>query len=363
MTRVMRTPSRYVQGKDALLEMKRHVEMLGNSYYIVGSRTALKMTKGKIEESFKGSGTNLFFEQFGGQSSMDEIGRIRKLINENSCNVIVGVGGGRVIDTAKAAAYYEKLPVVIIPTVAATNAPCTALSVIYTNEGEFDKYLFYPKNPDVVIVDTAVIAKAPVRFFVAGLGDALGTFFEARACVRTDSLNLDGEGITESGYCLAKLCYEKIISDGYKAKLAIEKGVVTPAVEKAVEATTYLSGVGAANSGLAAAHSIYNGFTVLEECESTMHGEIVAFGTLVQLILEDAPIEEIEDVIDFCLSVGLPTTLKQIGVSEINHDKLMKAAKASCASGESIHNMVGDVTPEQLYNAIIAADSLGNEYM
>lgn len=363
MTRAMRTPSRYVQGSDALLEMKRHVEMLGNSFYAIGSKTALKVTKEKIERSFSGSGINLFFEQFSGECSMDEIDRLRNIVKEKKCDVIVGIGGGRAMDTAKAVAYYEKLPIVIIPTVAATDAPCTALSVIYNNEGKFSKYLFYPKNPDVVIVDTGVIAKSPVRFFVAGLGDALGTFFEARACVRSDSLNLDSEGITESGYCLAKLCYETIVSDGYKAKLAIEKGVVTPAVEKAIEATTYLSGVGAGNSGLAAAHSIYNGFTILEECEKTMHGEIVAFGTLVQLILEDSPLEEIEEVMEFCLSVGLPITLKEIGVNEIEHDKLMKVAEAACSVGESIHNMVGDVTPEQLYNAFIAADSLGDQYI
>jgi Glycerol dehydrogenase and related enzymes len=361
MIRVMRAPSRYVQGKDALLDMKRHVKMLGDSFYVVGSKTALKTTKGNIEKSFEGSDISLIFELFNGQSSMAEINRIRDLVKKNNSNVVVGIGGGKALDTAKAVAYYENLPIVIIPTVAATDAPCTALSVIYTEQGEFDQYIFYPKNPDVVIVDTAVIAKSPVRFFVAGLGDALGTFFEGRACVRTESLDLDGEHITQSGYCLAKLCYDTIIADGYKAKLAIEKGVVVPAVEKAIEANTYLSGVGASGSGLAAAHSIYNGFTVLEECEGTMHGEIVAFGTLVQLILEDSPIEEIQEVMNFCLSVGLPITLEDIGVKQIDPEKLMKVAKAACAPGESIHNMVGDVTPEELYDAFIVADNIGSQ--
>lgn len=361
-TRAMRAPSRYVQGKDALLEIQRHVAALGNSYYVIGSKTALKTTREKIEKSFEGSNAKVIFEQFNGQCSMEEINRIRELIKKNTSNVVVGVGGGRTLDTAKAVAYYENLPVVIIPTVAATDAPCTALSVIYKNDGNFDKYLFYPKNPDVVVVDTDVIAKAPERFFIAGLGDALGTYFEARECVHTDSLNLDGEGITQSGYALAKLCYETIVADGYKAKLAIQNNVVTPAVEKAVEATTYLSGVGAANSGLAAAHSIYNGFTVLEECEKTMHGEIVAFGTVVQLVLEDSPLEEIEEVMEFCLSVGLPITLEGIGVDPENKEHIMKAAVAACAEGETIHNMLGDVTPEQLFEAFIATDSLAREY-
>lgn len=362
MIRVMRAPSRYVQGKDALLDLKRHVESLGNTFYAIGSKSALKSTKAAIEKSFEGSDMSITFELFNGQCSMAEVNRVRDLIRKSNSNVIVGIGGGRALDTAKVAAHYEKLPLVIIPTVAATDAPCTALSVIYTEQGEFDQYLFYPKNPDVVVVDTSIIAKAPVRFFVAGLGDALGTFFEGRACLRTESLDLDGEHITQSGYCLAELCYKTIVADGYKAKLAIEKGVVVPAVEKAIEATTYLSGVGASGAGLAAAHSIYNGFTVLEECEGTMHGEIVAFGTLVQLLLEDSPIEEIKEVMDFCLSVGLPITLEDIGVKQVDPEKLMKVAKAACAPGESIHNMVGDVTPEELYDAFIVADNMGSQY-
>lgn len=362
MIKIMRAPSRYVQAKDSLLEMKDQTSMLGDAFYTIASKTAMKMTREKIEKSFEGSDNKLIFEQFNGQSSMKEINRIRALVNENKCNVIVGVGGGRTLDTAKAVAYYEKLPIVIIPTVAATDAPCTALSVIYTEEGNFSNYIFYPKNPDVVIVDTDIIAKSPVRFMIAGLGDALGTYFEARACVRSNSQNLVSGAVSEAGYALAKLCYETLIADGYKAKLAVEKGVVTPAVEKAIEATTYLSGVGAENGGLAAAHSIYNGFTVLEECESTMHGELVAFGTLVQLILEDSPMEEIDEVVDFCLSVGLPITLEGVGIKNVESEKLMKAAKAACAPGETIHNMLGDVTPEQLYDAIIAADNLGKQY-
>ena len=103
---------------------------------------------------------------------------MRKIARENHIEVIAAIGGGSAIDTAKATAYYEGLPVVVIPTVCATDAPCTGLSVIYHDDGSFSNYIFYPKNPDAVIVDTAIIAKSPVRFLVAGMGDALGTYFD-----------------------------------------------------------------------------------------------------------------------------------------------------------------------------------------
>ncbi|MCR2044182.1 glycerol dehydrogenase [Anaerosalibacter massiliensis] len=362
MEKLMRAPSRYVQDKDVILKMKDHTTMLGDSFYIIASKTAMKVTRPKIEKSFEETDVKLVFETFNGESSKGEINRIRDLVKENGSNVIVGVGGGKTIDTAKAVAYFEKLPIVIIPTVTATDAPCTALSVIYTDEGEFSEYLFYPTNPDVVMVDTAVVANAPARFLVDGMGDALGTYFEARACLRSNSPSLAFGGITQAGFALTKLCYETLLEYGYEALLAVEKKVVTPAVEKIVEAATYLSGVGAENGGLAAAHSIYNGFTVLEECEYTSHGRLVAFGTLVQLVLEGSPTEEIEEVIDFCLSVGLPITLEEVGTKEIDGKKLMKASKVACAEGESIHHILGGVTPEQLFDAIIATDNLGKHY-
>lgn len=91
---------------------------------------------------------------------------MRNIVRENKIEVVRAIGGGSAIDTAKATAYYENLPVVIMASVAATDAPCTGLSVIYNDDGSFCKYIFYPKNPDTVIVDTSIIAKAPVKFLV-----------------------------------------------------------------------------------------------------------------------------------------------------------------------------------------------------
>ena len=363
MLTVMRAPSRYVQGANAILNIKDHASMLSDSFLVIADNFVMEMVKEKVEEGFNGSNKKLVFEKFNGQSSVGEIARLQDKLKQNNCKAIIGIGGGKTFDTAKAVAHYENIPVIIVPTIAATDAPCTALSVIYNNDGTFNSYLFYPKNPDLVLVDSSIIAKAPVRFLVAGMGDALATFFEARTCLNSKAQNLVAGAVSQAGYALSKLCYETLINYGLKAKMAVENSVSTPSVEKILEATTYLSGVGAENGGLAAAHSVYNGFTILEECEKYMHGEIVAFGTLVQLILEDSPLDEIEEVIEFCLTVGLPITLKQIGLKEFNSDDLMKVARAACAEGETIHNTLGDVTPEELYNAILAANTLGEQYI
>src|SRR5919205_1191320 len=122
---------------------------------------------------------------------------------ELGARTIVGAGGGKVLDTARAAAADLKLPVVNCPTVASSDAPCSALSVIYTDEGVFQEYRFYRKNPDLVLVDTQVIAQGPVRLLVAGMGDALATWFEARTCVAGHVKNMRGRGSTRSALGLA----------------------------------------------------------------------------------------------------------------------------------------------------------------
>ena len=109
---------------------------------------------------------------------------MQDIVKEDKIDTVVAVGGGSAVNTAKQLQYYSGKHIVIVPTVAATDAPCTGLSVIYNDDHSFDKYLFYPTNPDAVMVDTTVIANAPVIFLIAGMGDALGTYFEGRASIR-----------------------------------------------------------------------------------------------------------------------------------------------------------------------------------
>lgn len=362
MSKIIIAPSKYVQGKGELARIKEHTKTLGKSFFIIASPNGIKRVRSVIEESFKGENVNLIFETFNGECSRNEIERLGNIVKSKGCDVVVGLGGGKIFDTAKAVAHYEKLPVAIVPTIAATDAPCSALSVIYTDEGVFSEYLVLPKNPELVLVDTEIIAKAPARLLVSGVGDALATYFEARACVRSNATNMPGGKATKAAFALAKLCYDTLISDGLKAKLAVENNVCTEAVENIVEANTYLSGVGFESAGLAAAHAIHNGFTVLEQCHHLYHGEKVAFGTIVQLVLENSPVEEIKEVIDLCVSLGLPVTLEEMGVNEIKEEELRKVAEASCAEGETIHNMPFEVTSDNVYAAILAADALGKIY-
>lgn len=362
MAKIIISPSKYVQGTGELKNIKDHTESLGKAFFIVSSENIMKITKQVVEESFRGTEISLNFKAFDGECSKNQIDILRENLRKSNCDAVVGIGGGKILDIAKAISYYEEIPVVIVPTSASTDAPCSALAALYTDEGVFSRYLVLPKNPDLVLVDTEIISKAPARLLMAGIGDALSTYFEARACLKSDALNKAGGKTTRAAFAMAKLCYDILLEDGLKAKLAVENKVCTKAVENIIEANIYLSGIGFESCGLAAAHSIHNGFTLLKQCRHLLHGEKVAFGTIVQLVLENSSIEELEEVIGLCIDLGLPVTLEDMAVTEIKEEEIRNVAKASCADGEGVHNMPFKVTEEDVYAAILSADALGRLY-
>ncbi|KNF09397.1 glycerol dehydrogenase [Gottschalkia purinilytica] len=362
MVKSITSPKKFIIGQNILENASEYTKVLGDSAFAICDEFILNEAKGKMTESFSAINHKVTFEKFGGECSKKEIQRLQELIHTSKSNVIIGIGGGKTLDTAKAVAYYENLPVVIIPTIASTDSPCTALSVIYTETGEFDEYLFLPSNPDVVLADTQILANAPTHFFVAGIGDALATYFEARACYQANGDNLVNMKVSQTGMGIAEMCYDMLLEYGVQATVAVNKNLVTKAVENVIEATIYLSGVGAESGGLAAAHAIHNGMTAINELHHVSHGEKVTFGLLAQLTLENAPLEEIEEVIYFCKEVGLPTTLEELGLENINEEDIMKVAELSCAEGDTMGNMPFDVTPQDVYNAILAANELSKQY-
>lgn len=355
-------PGKYVQGKGELKNLSEYVSSLGKRCFILTSPSGYKRVGDTIKQSFETSDAQLYFEEFRGECCRSEVDRLISAANAQQCDVIIGVGGGKILDTAKAVAYYRKTPVVIVPTIASTDAPCSALSVLYTENGTFDQYLFLPSNPNLVLVDTEIVAAAPARLLVAGMGDAMATYFEARATAASGATSCAGGKPTKAALTLARLCYDTLLSDGLKAKLAVEAGVCTKAVEDIIEANTYLSGIGFESGGLAGAHAIHNGLTVIEECHHLYHGEKVAFGTLTQLVLENESVEQVSEVVEFCMAVGLPTTLEDLGVHHPDPDKLMQAAVLACAPTDTMSNMPFEVTPDSVYAAMMGADAIGRFY-
>lgn len=372
MRRAFISPSKYVQGEDELLNLGYFVRDFGKKALLIAHKDDIKRVKNQLDETAKRFDVEFVSANFGGECSRKEIDRLLSFAQNHKLDCVVGLGGGKALDTAKVVA--QNRPVIVVPTIAATDAPTSHSAVIYKEDGSFEDYAYPKKSPDVVLVDTKVIAKAPTRFLVSGMGDALSTIFEARASANSfsrvnaslpagalDKTCPDAVG-TIAAQSLAAVCYDVLLENGYEAKLACDLNQVTPALENIVETNILLSGLGFESAGLAAIHAIHNGLTVLEGTHDYYHGEKVAFSTLVQLVLENADQKEIEEVLEFSLSIGLPVCLEDIGVSSLSKEEALEVAKIACIPEESIHAMPFPVSEEAVASALMVADLIGKEY-
>ena len=353
-------PGRYIQEEGALTTLAEEVQKLGARAMVIASGTAEKNIVPRHLAAWR-ERVAITVERFRGECSDEEIQRLTNVATSQGCEVIVGLGGGKVIDTAKAVGYTANARVAIVPTIASSDAPTSAVAVIYNSNGIFQRCLYLRRNPDLVLVDTRVIAEAPVRFLVAGMGDALATWFEAESCRLAFARNECGGHGTLAGYALAQLCYETLREYGVAACMSCQEKVVTPALSHVVEANTLLSGLGFESGGLATAHSIHNGLTRLEGTHAYLHGEKVAIGVLASLFLTAKPSRVIREVYDFCESVGLPTTLKEIGLAEIGENDLRQVAEGACREGETIHHEPCPISVEAIVAALKTADKFGHK--
>jgi len=252
--------------------------------------------------------------------------------------------------------------VVTCPTVASNDSPTSSFTVWYDEQGNCIGFESWGTNPDLVLVDTQVIAQAPVRTFVAGMGDALSTWLEADACFKARGPNLAGGTATMAARALARLCYDILMEHGLEAKRAVEKKIVTPALEKVVEANVLLSGLGFESGGCATAHMIANCLPSYPECHGLMHGHEVGFGIITQLCLDDdMPVERIYRIVDFEIAIGLPVTFADLGLPGVTRERLARIGAICAGSGSLCENHPFPVTADDIVNAMIAADALGEE--
>ncbi|MGM0300803.1 glycerol dehydrogenase [Enterococcus sp. AZ048] len=363
MERIFASPSRYVQGKRMLQDGIKYIKALGETPLLITDEEVWEIAGKELFKTMEENGMHPVKEIFGGEASEKEIDRISEDAKGKDLDVIVALGGGKAIDTGKAVADDVQLPLAVLPTVASTDAPTSALSVIYSPEGVFEGYRFYDKNPDLVLVDTEVIVNAPSELLADGIADALATFIEARAVAQKRGKTMAGGSQTSAGMAIAEKAEEVLFENALKAIEANKAHVVTEAFEQIVEANTLLSGLGFESAGLAAAHAIHNGFTVLSgDIHELSHGQKVAYGTLTQLMLENAEEAELNEYIDLYQLLGLPTTLEDLHLKDASYDDLLKVGKQATIDEETIHEMPMNVTAEDVAAALKAVDTYVTTY-
>lgn len=367
--KVMAAPNRYIFGPGAVKELGRRKQLLGEKAFVLGGTRSIDSVWPQMKEDFEEHGIEAVHVEKGCRySTRAEIARLTEKVKEKDADFVVGVGGGSVMDLAKGVACKEhgaNKPIALVNTIPSTDAPCSALSVIYDEKHAVEAVWFYYKNPEVVIVPTDITIKAPVKWLVAGMGDALATRFEAEAVEQSYSPNalIDGGRPPTAATKLAQFCYENLINYGYLAKLANEKQAITDAYDNVAMANTLLSGLGFESGGLAAAHGIHDGLTVCpgrSKAPKGEHGDLVAIGTLAQLIMENRPKALLEEVLNFCLTVGLAVTLEEIGATFDDLDAV--ASVTTNPAHPYAHNNPYPLTKDRVIDALKAVDAIGRAY-
>jgi glycerol dehydrogenase len=353
-------PRKYIQGRGVLKETGKYVAMLGRKPLVLWDSCVKNLVGGAMLASLKEAGLEVVDVDFGGESTKAEANRVAQIAKDRGADVSIGVGGGKVLDVAKAAAVYAGIKLVTVPTIASNDSPTSAATVWYNDQGDCEGFDCWPFNPDIVLVDSQVIASGPVRAFVAGMGDALSTWVEADAAQKGRAVNLAGGVSTMAAMAIARLCYETLMQYGIEAKRAVEHKVVTPAVEKVIEANVLLSGLGFESGGLATAHMIANFLPSFPECKKFMHGEKVGFGVISQLCLDDdVDTDEMYAIVDWEIAVGLPVTFADLNLTGVTRDRLKAIGEACAAKGSLCESHPFEVTCESVVDAMIAADALG----
>lgn len=353
-------PGRYVQGPGAVAALGPLIKELGGSVAaVIAGASAQGAAGASLGASLEEAGCRAHFLRFSGACTAAAVAALASRVGEVKADTLIALGGGSVIDTVKGVKIAHGGPLIIVPTIASTDAPTSRSVVLYDEQHQITGVERMRRNPDVVLVDTDIVASAPVRFFVAGIGDALSKKFEAEQCRRVGALNFFGTPPPPVALLMAERCYATIAEYGEAALARIAAtGKPDESVERVVEATVLFSGLGFEACGLSLAHALIRGLCAHPQMGSALHGELVAFGTIAQLLAEERPLGEVRAHVELAYRLGLPVTLAQLGASSLNADELREMARLS-GTAPHIVNMSPKADEDRIVAALRAADELG----
>jgi glycerol dehydrogenase-like iron-containing ADH family enzyme len=346
-------PACVLRGKNALAEASEQIVRLGRRPLVVSGQSIQQLSQ--LQVLFERADLEIVTANYTPDCCEASLDRLTESVTQHQADLIIGVGGGKCLDTAKLLADRCKLPVVTIPTSGATCAAWTALSNIYSESGAFLYDVSLPKCPDLLILDYSIVATAPQRMLVAGIGDAIAKWYEAAV----------SSGHSAQTLLIAAVQQARVLRDILFQKSAA--AIAQPGGadwQEVVDATILLAGVigglGGAQCRTVAAHAVHNGLTHLPGSHHALHGEKVAYGILVQLRLEEMlqgnqlAATARQQLLDFYTEIGLPKTLAELGLNEITISQLHHAAMLACQPDSDLHRLPFAVTPAQLVAAMVS---------
>jgi glycerol dehydrogenase len=347
--RVFAGPLRYVQGPGALDQLSEVIATYGPGPAVVSDAYVHDMFGERIVAGLGAAGMSPQMRVLPGELTAAAADEIAASLAGLGVGVVVGCGGGKSLDAGKAVSARLGVPVVTVPTVASNDSATSRAVAMYDDAHRLVAVDQLTANPHAVLVDTALVATAPVRFLRAGVGDAVAKTFEAAGCWAGTGVTTLGTRPLRVGSAIADACYDVLRAHAAAGLAACEAGSVDDDLEALVEAVLLLSGLGFENGGLSLAHSLTRGLMQARGARTALHGEQVAWATLVQRRVEGAP--DVTDLRDFLRTLGLPTTLPELGMAAPTGAEVQQIAEVTMTAPH-LANLAKPVTVDALVAAI-----------
>lgn len=345
-------PAQVIRGSGVLAQAGTAIARLGQRPLVVGGDRTLTVVKPFLAAW---QGLAIAEATYGADCSETALAQLKQAAAGHQADVVIGVGGGKALDTAKLLAHQWGCPVVTIPTSAATCAAWTALSNVYSEQGAFLYDVPLPHCPELLLLDYDLIATASRRTLVAGIGDALAKWYEASVSSGTST-----QALIISAVQQARVLRDLLFQKSAAALQSPGEADWREVVDASVLLAGVIGGLGGAQCRTVAAHAVHNGLTHLLASHGTLHGEKVAYGILVQLRLEEMvqgnqlATSARQQLLKFYGEIGLPQALEDLGLQQITLADLRQAAEVACRPQSDIHHLPFVVTPEQLMAAMVS---------
>lgn len=353
--RVVTGPANYYSHPGALARLNEFYtdEQLQKAVWIYGER-AIAAARPFLPAAFDAPGAKHI--AFGGHCTQSEVQQLVARAGESE--VVIGVGGGALLDTVKVVARRLGVPVVAIPTIAATCAAWTPLSVWYNDEGQALRFEIFNDANHLVLVEPEIILRAPQEYLLAGIGDTLAKWYEAVVL----SPQPETLPLTVRLGMSAALAIRDVLLESSETALADQKrGELTQKFLDVVDAIIagggLVGGLGERYTRVAAAHAVHNGLTSLPQTGRFLHGTKVAYGILVQSALLGQD-DVVAQLVTAFKRFHLSTSLAQLDVDIHNRDEINKVITRTLEPGESIHALAVTLSPAVLLAAFERVEKL-----
>ena len=352
---------RFLFGRSIYGRLAELLPSLGTRFAVIGGVTAMEKALPQLTSAIAGTELSMLCAlPFGGACTENAMRRLAGEIAPLKPDFVIGMGGGKAIDTAKGTAHMLNVPLVSLPTLVSNCAPITALSVVYKDEGPFDSFMFFDGPPALTVIDLDIAAGAPEKYFRAGMGDTLAKHLESTFSAKGDALGETLDHMSAIGVALSSTCFDPILKFGRQALDEAAAHTAGPAFELCARSIILSAGLVSLmaddNYNCALAHAVCYGLQLFPHVEETyLHGDLVAYGALLQLVL-DGQTERAKALRDFLVSLGTPVTLSEMNVPL--ERKALEATLTEATTGPDMAHIPYEITPDMVYDAMCRVESL-----